>query len=367
MPFGPEFDEVLAAIRRAAHACHLHCWRADEVSRAGFVRQLILEDIEAADVVVADLTGRNANVFYETAVAHLKKDPHQVVLLAQRDDDVPFDLRPLRYLKYSNNPNGRRRLTQQLAEFLKQGLQGPSGRLYENIDGKTQRTRRIVADCEALSRLGTSEAASLIIRTEGGLSALSISDDEIKEASGEELAYRRLLIEERNSLTMLITQGATYKAILAPRIDPLYAKISTRHRPTGHYLRLRYDHLITTLTQFGEDLPPERCQLTILPPGYVRSLLILGGRVSYEGIKAAATGGYDLSIRVTDTAQIAARIRAFDGLFRDAESYTVERYGHRSHRTPRAVRAAFVRGLQECYDMFRAQYPPPRRTPGGKK
>ena len=195
MPFGPEFDEVLAAIRRAAHACHLHCWRADEVSRAGFVRQLILDDIEAADVVVADLTGRNANVFYETAVAHLKKDPHQVVLLAQRDDDVPFDLRPPRYLKYSNNPNGRRRLTQQLGEFLKQGLQGPSGRVYENIDGKTQRTRRIVADCEALSRLATSEVESLIIRTEAGLSALSISDDEIKGVAGEELAYRRLLIE----------------------------------------------------------------------------------------------------------------------------------------------------------------------------
>ena len=49
--------------------------------------------------------------------------------------------------------------------------------------------------------------------------------------------------------------------------------------------------------------------LAILPAGYVRSTLILGNRVSYDGIKVGVTGGYELTTRITDVAQIAARIR----------------------------------------------------------
>ena len=323
---------------------------------------MILDEIETADVVVADLTGRNANVFYETAIAHMKKDPHQVILLAQHDDDVPFDLRPLRYLKYSNNPAGRQHLRRQLSEFLRQGLQGPTGRLYEIIEGKIQRTRRIVADCDALSRIGSSVVESLTIRTEAGLSCLAISDDEIKGVSGEEHLYRRLLIAERDVVTTLIKQGAVFKAILAPRIEPLHKGLGKQlSGPLGRNLLFRYQSLIRNLER-SEHLSPPRCQLTILPAGYVRSIMLLGSRVSYEGIKAGVTGGYELTTRVTDAAQIAARIRAFDGLFSDSESYTLERYGNPRQRSARAVRAAFLKGLKERYNTFRAHYRAPVRT-----
>jgi hypothetical protein len=357
MPFRPEFDEVMSTIRKAAKACHLHCWRADEISRAGFVRQMILDDIEAADVVVADLTGRNANVFYETAIAHMKKDPHQVILLAQDDDDVPFDLRPLRYLKYSNNPSGRSHLRQQLSEFLQQGLQGPTGRLFETIEGKIQRTKRIVADCEALSHLGTTALRSLTIRSEAGLSCLAISSSEARNVSGEELVYRKLLIAERESVTRLIKQGAVFKAILAPRVEPLHKGLGAElSMPLGRNLLLRYQRLLKVLEGRAEYLSPARCQLAILPSGYIRSIIILGDDLSYEGIKAGVTGGFDLTTRVTDTAQIAARIRAFDGLFDDSAAYTLERYGNPKQRTAQAVRAAFLEGLRECYESFRAQH-----------
>ena len=52
-----------------------------------------------SSVVVCDLTGKNANVFYEAGIAHsLGKD---VILITQSADDVPFDLRHLRYIPYS--------------------------------------------------------------------------------------------------------------------------------------------------------------------------------------------------------------------------------------------------------------------------
>src|SRR5947199_352068 len=110
MPFRNDLSDVYRDIKDVVQSLRLKCWRADEVSRAGNVFGMILEDIKNADVIIADLTGRNANVFYETAVAHMEKGPQQVILLAQSDDDVPFDLQALRYLKYTNSENGRREL-----------------------------------------------------------------------------------------------------------------------------------------------------------------------------------------------------------------------------------------------------------------
>jgi hypothetical protein len=58
----------------------------------------VVSSICKSSVVVCDLTGKNANVFYEAGIAHsLGKD---VILNTQSADDVPFDLRRLRYIPY---------------------------------------------------------------------------------------------------------------------------------------------------------------------------------------------------------------------------------------------------------------------------
>ncbi len=78
-----------------------------EVSRADNInnQQSILHDIVGAivesDIIVADLTGSNANVFYELGVAHTFNKP--VILLTQDINDVPFDLCPYRLLIYSTH------------------------------------------------------------------------------------------------------------------------------------------------------------------------------------------------------------------------------------------------------------------------
>jgi len=99
MPFHKGFDDIYAGIKEVVRGLGLRCWRADEVYTAGVVLGVILDDIQSADIVICDLTGRNPNVFYETAVAHMKKDPRQVILIAQDNADVPFDLQALRYLR----------------------------------------------------------------------------------------------------------------------------------------------------------------------------------------------------------------------------------------------------------------------------
>jgi hypothetical protein len=68
----------------------------------------VWENIRKSRVVLADLTGRNANVFYETGIAHaLGKE---VILMARELEDVPFDLRHLRCILYDDTLRGSQKL-----------------------------------------------------------------------------------------------------------------------------------------------------------------------------------------------------------------------------------------------------------------
>ncbi len=58
---------------------------------------------------MCDCTGRNPNVFYEIGIAHTLG--REVILITQSDNDIPFDLRHLRYVRYLNNAQGLGDLT----------------------------------------------------------------------------------------------------------------------------------------------------------------------------------------------------------------------------------------------------------------
>ncbi len=112
MPFNAGFDDVYAALEGAARRAGKHCQRADNIWNHDAIIQDVVSLICTSSVVVCDLTGKNANVFYETGIAHtLGKD---VILITQVADDVPFDLRHLRFVQYLNNGEGRERLAEQV-------------------------------------------------------------------------------------------------------------------------------------------------------------------------------------------------------------------------------------------------------------
>jgi hypothetical protein len=76
----------------------------------------IKDSIARAHIVVADLTRKNANVFYEAGICHAVDKP--VLLLAQSMDDVPFDLRHRRVLLYEYSPCGVTRLASVLESHV---------------------------------------------------------------------------------------------------------------------------------------------------------------------------------------------------------------------------------------------------------
>jgi len=120
MPFGKDdlqvvYEDFVKPFLESG--CDLDCQRGDDVFGSSVVMDDIRHSIDDADIIVADLTGKNANVFYEVGICHALDKP--VLLMAQSIDDVPFDLRHRRVLLYEYSPRGCKRLEKMLGENLR--------------------------------------------------------------------------------------------------------------------------------------------------------------------------------------------------------------------------------------------------------
>lgn len=99
MPFDQEFDDVYKlGIKEVAKSLGVVAERVDEQSFSETILERIYRQIESADFIIADMTGRNPNVFYEVGYAHAKKKP--VILVTKEAEDIPFDLKHHRHLIY---------------------------------------------------------------------------------------------------------------------------------------------------------------------------------------------------------------------------------------------------------------------------
>ncbi len=123
MPFDTAFAAVHQTIKGVVkdYAGVAKCVRADEISRSTRITDDIFDYIRRARFLIADLTGSNANVFYEVGASRaLEKN---VILLLQEGSEAPFDIRDIRYLRYSkSNLSG-------LAASLKEYVKGCLGTL----------------------------------------------------------------------------------------------------------------------------------------------------------------------------------------------------------------------------------------------
>jgi hypothetical protein len=124
MPFGPITDRYYSEVYAPAiKSAGLEPVRGDEIFRPGCVVDQIRDQIDSASILLADLTGKNANVFYELGLAH--RASKQVVLTAASIDDVPFDLRHMRVSTYDTRmPNWCRALSKSVTAHLRSALAG---------------------------------------------------------------------------------------------------------------------------------------------------------------------------------------------------------------------------------------------------
>ncbi len=116
MPFKRELDPVFGTIMEAAEVKGLEAMRVDGIWEQDAIIRDIVNLIDRSSIVVCDCTGKNPNVFYELGIAHTLG--RKVVMITQNEDDIPFDLKHLRYISYLNNGEGRNELEQDLLQVL---------------------------------------------------------------------------------------------------------------------------------------------------------------------------------------------------------------------------------------------------------
>ena len=115
------YTEIYA---KAIEKAGLHPVRVDDLFRPGNIVEDIWNFTKNAKIILADLTGKNPNVFYELGLAHAITKP--VILLTEDVDDIPFDLRALRHIAYDkNDPAWGKEIEEKIVKAIKEVLKDP--------------------------------------------------------------------------------------------------------------------------------------------------------------------------------------------------------------------------------------------------
>lgn len=101
----------------------------DDIFGTGKIMDQVWSGITNAKVLVAELTTRNPNVFYELGLAHALKKP--VVLVSSNEEDVPFDLHHIRVIYYDlNDPFWGQKLISKVAENILSAIKNPEEAVF---------------------------------------------------------------------------------------------------------------------------------------------------------------------------------------------------------------------------------------------
>jgi hypothetical protein len=132
MPFAEPIGSYYKSIYETAITkAGLRAIRADdEIFATGKIIDQVWDGITAAKVLVAELTGRNPNVFYELGLAHALNKP--VVLVSSNQNDVPFDVKHLRVIYYDvRDPFWGDKLIAKVSENIVSALRNPGEALLK--------------------------------------------------------------------------------------------------------------------------------------------------------------------------------------------------------------------------------------------
>src|ERR1039458_10142774 len=109
-PIGPEGSDVREhaddvfefIIKPAVDECNVFAYRADHLRDPGRITDQMFGSILQEDFCIAILTDHNPNVFYEVAVAQAAGKP--LIVLMQKGQEIPFDIKDLRCVYYDLRP-----------------------------------------------------------------------------------------------------------------------------------------------------------------------------------------------------------------------------------------------------------------------
>lgn len=142
MPFDDRFDDVYEiGIKEAAQKAGVRAERLSDQLYAEGMLDRIYRQIDGADLVIADMSDRNPNVFYEVGYAHAKEK--LVILITDDASSIPFDLQHRRHLVYGDSVSFlREELQRHLLWAVKEieNVRESQIRVVSTVTGKVEKT-----------------------------------------------------------------------------------------------------------------------------------------------------------------------------------------------------------------------------------
>lgn len=144
MPFATEFDDTYKlGIKEPAAELGILAERVDEQIYSEGILERIYRQIDTADIIIADMTGQNPNVFYEVGYAHAKRK--LCIHLTSTAHDIPFDLKHKRHIVYDRSITTlKNRIVEELI-WAKNGIQNVRKSQIQvtlkSISGDLEKTR----------------------------------------------------------------------------------------------------------------------------------------------------------------------------------------------------------------------------------
>ncbi len=138
-------DKVLNyIIKPITEECGYQTMRADALGEPGMITKQVIEHILNDDLVIADLTSQNPNVFYELAVRHVIRKP--TVQIIAYNERIPFDVSPLRTIRFDiQDIESVENCKEEIRKQIK---------TVEKDPGRVDNPITITIDLQALSRSG---------------------------------------------------------------------------------------------------------------------------------------------------------------------------------------------------------------------
>lgn len=118
MPFNAKMEKVYTNhIKKLGEELGLTIRRADDIFAPGPFMEKVWDGICSAQLILADCTQKNPNVFYEIGMAHTVGK--KVVLITRSEKDIPSDIKHYDYIPYVYDPEGAEQLIEKLRAFIK--------------------------------------------------------------------------------------------------------------------------------------------------------------------------------------------------------------------------------------------------------